>query len=134
MDIRGVDFVVNYVKNLEEAISFYRDTLDLKLELHHPEWNWAEFSVPPITLVQFGTYEGAPLANGKGGTGLSLAVNDLDETIEELRQKNVEVEWGPNELSACHVAMISDPGGIRSSSTSGRTGAGVSRFSSISNL
>ena len=99
MDIRGVDFVVHYVRDLKEAVSFYRDILDLKLELHNPEWNWAEFSVPPITLVLFGAYEGAPLANGKGGCGLSLAVNDFDAAIEELRRKGVEVEWGPNELS-----------------------------------
>ena len=111
MDIRGVDFVVHYVRDLKEAVSFYRDILDLKLELHNPEWNWAEFSVPPITLVLFGAYEGAPLANGKGGCGLSLAVNDFDASIEELRRKGVEVEWGPNELSTCRVAMISDPGG-----------------------
>ena len=111
MDIRGVDFVVYYVHNLEEAVLFYRDILGLKLELHNPQWNWAEFSVPPITLVLFGTYQGAPLTNGKGGTGLSLAVNDFDEAIEELNERGVAVEWGPNELSACHVAMISDPGG-----------------------
>ena len=111
MNIRGVDFVVHYVHNLEDAVSFYRDTLDIKLELYKPQWNWAEFSVPPITLVLFGTYEGSPLANGRGGTGLSLAVSDFAETIEELRKKGVEVEWGPNELSACHVAMVSDPGG-----------------------
>ena len=111
MDIRGVDFVVHYVRDLEEAVSFYRDTLDLKLELHNPQWNWAEFSVPPITLVLFGTYKGAPLAHGKGGSGLALAVDDFDAAIEELRRKGVEVGWGPNELSTCRVAMITDPGG-----------------------
>lgn len=111
MDIRGVDFVVHYVRDLEEAVSFYRDTLDLKLELHNPQWNWAEFSVPPITLVLFGTYKGGPLTHGKGGSGLALAVDDFDAAIEELRRKGVEVGWGPNELSTCHVAMITDPGG-----------------------
>ena len=111
MEIRGVDFVVHYVPNLEEAVSFYRDTLGLKLELHNPDWNWAEFSLPPITLVLFGTYPGAPLANGKGGTGLALAVDDIDGTVKELSRNGVDVEWGPNELSTCRVAMITDPGG-----------------------
>ena len=111
MEIRGVDFAVHYVPNLEEAVSFYRDTLGLKLELHNPDWNWAEFSLPPITLVLFGTYPGAPLANGKGGTGLALAVDDIDGTVSELSGNGVDVEWGPNELSTCHVAMITDPGG-----------------------
>ena len=47
MEIRGVDFIVHYVPNLEEAVLFYRDTLCLKLELHNPAWNWAEFSAVP---------------------------------------------------------------------------------------
>ena len=84
MEIRGVDFVVHYVPNLGEAVSFYRDTLGLKLELHNPDWNWAEFSLPPITLVLFGVYPGAPLETGKGGAGLALAVDDFDDTIKEL--------------------------------------------------
>ena len=111
MNIRGVDFVVNYVPDLEEAVSFYRDTLDLELTLHRSGWNWAEFSIPPVTLVLFGTYDGAPLSNGRGGTGLSLAVEDIDDAIKELDRKGVPVEWGPHELSTCRVAMIADPGG-----------------------
>ena len=58
MAIHGVDFVVHYVPNLEEAVSFYQDTLGLKLELHNPDWNWAEFSLSPITLVLFGNLSG----------------------------------------------------------------------------
>ena len=111
MQIRGVDFVVHYVPDLEVAVSFYRDTLGLKLELHNPAWNWAEFSLPPTTLVLFGAYPRAPLRNGKGGIGLALAVDDVNSTIKELSESGVEVEWGPNELSACRVAMITDPGG-----------------------
>ena len=95
MAIHGVDFVVHYVPNLEGAVSFYRDTLGLKLELHNPDWNWAEFSLSPITLVLFGTYPGAPLENGKGGAGLAFAVDDFDGTVKELSEYGVEVEWGP---------------------------------------
>ena len=111
MEVRGVDFVAHYVPNLPEAVTFYKDMLGLKMELYKEDWNWAEFSVPPITLVLFGLYPGAPLKNGKGGSGLALAVKDVDQAIEELKEKGIDIEWGPNELSACHVAMISDPGG-----------------------
>ena len=59
----------------------------------------------------FGVYPGAPLENGKGGAGLALAVDDFDGAIKELEDIGVHVDWGPNELSTCHVAMITDPGG-----------------------
>ena len=94
MAIHGVDFVVHYVPNLEEAVSFYQDTLGLKLELHNPDWNWAEFSLSPITLVLFGTYPGAPLENGRGGAGLALAVDDFDGTVKELGKNGVESSGG----------------------------------------
>ena len=40
----------------------------------------------------------------------SVAVEDFDDAIEELHRKGVAVEWGPHELSTCHVAMIAEPG------------------------
>ena len=111
MRVRGTDFVVHYVPVLDEAVHFYKEILGLKQELYKKEWNWAEFSILPITLVLFGVYPGSPLSNSKGGSGLAIAVEDLDESVEELKEKGVEVEWGPNELATCQVAMISDPGG-----------------------
>ena len=111
MNVRGADFLVSYVDNLEMAVEFYQDTLGLRLNLYKPDWNWAEFDIPPTTLVLFGIYDGAPLPGGKGGSAVALAVDDFEHALAELKAKGVNVEWGPNELSACHVAMISDPAG-----------------------
>ena len=111
MNIRGTDFVVYYVNDLEKAIEFYRNILGLKNEIFNKEWNWAEFSIPPTTLVLFGAYPGAPLKSGKGGTGVSLSVEDLQDSEKELKEKGITLEWGPIELSECFVGMISDPDG-----------------------
>ncbi len=65
MNVRGADFLVSYVDNLEMAVEFYQDTLGLRLNLYKPDWNWAEFDIPPTTLVLFGIYDGAPLPAAK---------------------------------------------------------------------
>src|SRR5205085_116706 len=78
--------------------------------LFREDWNWAEFSVPPTTLVLFGDYAGAPLTSGqRGAVGIALAVDNLSDTITELSRKGVSVVDGPHDLSACSVAMILDP-------------------------
>ena len=65
--IRGSDFVVYYVTDLDRAVAFYRDVLRLPLSIFKPEWNWAEFDASPTTLVLFGEYPGAPVKAGERG-------------------------------------------------------------------
>jgi catechol 2,3-dioxygenase-like lactoylglutathione lyase family enzyme len=109
MKIKGADFFVYYVSDLARAVGFYRDVLGLPLAILKEDWNWVEFSIPPTTLVLFGTYPGAPLQPGtKGSAGVALAVESMPEAIDELRAKNVTIADGPHELADCFVAMIVD--------------------------
>lgn len=103
---------MHYVSDLAAAVSFYEDTLGLTLGLLKVEWNWAEFEVPPLTLVLFGDYPGAPLKSGQtGGVALALAVEDLAAAVAELRENGAPILDGPRELSGCFTAMIADPDG-----------------------
>mgnify|MGYP001438099458 CR=1 FL=1 len=112
MKVRGADFVAYYVTDLGRAVGFYRDVLKLPLAIYKPDWNWAEFSVDPTTLVLFGEYPGSPLRpRGGGAVGLALAVEEMTNAIAELAQHGVPLEDGPHELHTCFVAMIRDPDG-----------------------
>ncbi|MFS8573520.1 MAG: VOC family protein [Clostridia bacterium] len=110
--IRGSDFVVYYVTDLDRAVAFYRDVLRLPLSIFKPEWNWAEFDASPTTLVLFGEYPGAPVKAGeRGAVGIALAVENMADAVWELQQQGVAVEYGPVELTTCYYAMIRDPAG-----------------------
>lgn len=112
MNVRGADFIVYYVTDLHRAVAFYRDVLKLPLSVFKEDWNWAEFTVEPTTLVLFGDYPEAPLKPGeRGAAGIALAVDNLRSAVSELEKQGVAVQWGPIELSTCYIAMIHDPDG-----------------------
>ena len=52
MDVRGADFVMYPVTNLDRSIAFYRDTLGMNLESKYEEM-WVEFAASPTTLALY---------------------------------------------------------------------------------
>ena len=104
MEIRGTDFVLFRVGDLEAAIVFYRDFLGLHLEFQQEEWKWAEFNAGNVTLT---------LCGGKqaGGGTIALAVADLEAAWEEVQAKGIKVKRALHQLSTCWHLEILDPAG-----------------------
>jgi len=65
MEVRGVDFVLFLVRNLERSMQFYQDFLGLELAFYKEEWQWAEFNAGNVTLSLCGnvTPSQSPKAN-----------------------------------------------------------------------
>ncbi len=104
MEIRGTDFVMFLVSDLQRAMEFYRDFLGLPLEFYKEEWKWAEFNAGNVTLT---------LCGGKqAGAGIiALAVADLEAAAQEVRDKGIRVKRPLHELSTCWHLEILDPDG-----------------------
>ena len=112
MEVRGADFVVYQVSDMEKSIAFYRDTLGLDLEIHLEDFGWAEFDVQPTTLSLHAPGKTQPGAQpNTGGAALALAVPDVEAAVAELRGKGVTVAMDTFESPVCHIAMIADPDG-----------------------
>jgi len=112
MEVKGIDFVVYNVSNMQQAIAFYRDTLGLPLESVFED-NWAEFSVASVTLALCGPEWSQPPQRGyQGGATVALAVKDINAAVEELRGKGIAVE-DPGESSVCYIASFEDADGNR---------------------
>ena len=108
MKIKGIDFVVYNVSNMQRAIAFYRDTLGLPLDYEY-EGNWAEFSMGPVTLALCGPEWSQPPQRGyQGGATVALAVEDIQAAVEGLRSKGITVE-NPYETPVCYMAGGEDP-------------------------
>ena len=107
MKVRGTDAILYEVTDMDRSISFYRDILGLKLEIHVPEMRYAEFDAPPTTLALLVPEE--PLKTG--GASIWLAVEDIAQAVEELRGKGVPITMDLTEYSICWHAAIADPDG-----------------------
>lgn len=108
MNVRATDFVYQTVSDIETLIPFYRDTLGLALE--ESGGGFAEFALPPTTLV-LGEESQMPTTPGDDGTGIALAVEDVESAIEELSDEGVPIYMEPMEFEVCHMAMVADPDG-----------------------
>ncbi len=103
-----------FVRNWSGACTFYGTTLGLKERFRNDEIGWAEYDVggPCIGLerVQPGDSEGEALVGRF--VGVSLRVEDIDETYDLLNKQGVTIvappekqDWGGS------LAQFEDPDG-----------------------
>lgn len=107
MLVRGSDFVMYHVSDLENSLKFYRDTLGMTVEEQYGG-DWVELMATPTTLALYRPEEGEPQV---GGASIGLAVDDVAAAVAELKEKDVTVVWGDGESPVCHFAVIKDPDG-----------------------
>ena len=106
MRLLGADFVAYLVSDLDRAVAFYRDVLNLPIESYRKEWEWAEFDCGNVTLTLYG---GSTLPELVLGGRVGLAVADIQEAYEELKGKQVTILKSPFELTSCWHLEILDP-------------------------
>ena len=103
---RAVDFAVYRVSDMARSVEFYRDVLALEYT-ESPSDYWSEFTVGSTTIALQ-----KPGPGPKGlGCAVAIAVEDVQETVAELRAKGVRILREPGESRFCHFAVIQDPDG-----------------------
>ena len=110
MQVRGVDFILLGVSDVERARGFYRDTLGLKPASEWPP-AWYEFDAGSSTIAIGKPPEDAPQPPYQGGTTFALAVPDARAAMQELRAKGVTIIQDVDESSVCFMGLIADPDG-----------------------
>jgi methylmalonyl-CoA/ethylmalonyl-CoA epimerase len=101
MKIKSIDHIGIAVKDIESALSFYRDALGLKLEeIEVVEEQKVKVAFLPISEGEFElletTEEDGPIAkfiekNGEGIQHIALRVENLEESLAELKSKGVRL-------------------------------------------
>jgi len=80
------DCVFYYVSDIERAVSFYGDVLGLKLVSRDVV---ARFDIDGVLFEIVPTPEKNALLRGGGNARLCLQVENVEETLEDLRTKGV---------------------------------------------
>lgn len=109
MEIRGMDFFVYYVENMQQAIMFYQDTLKLELLGNYKD-QWVEFKVGSMVLALCGPELSHPDPPAPSVGRIALAVEDIKEAATYLQDTGVDVEE-IYESSVCYMAGFKDPYG-----------------------
>jgi len=78
------------VTDMQRAIKFYKETLELNMIIVNPNRDWAEFNLPgtgmTLAIYHFPELDEVPTA---GGATICFFVHDLDEAIKELTTRGV---------------------------------------------
>ncbi len=110
-----VNYVIVFVSDMNRAVAFYRDVLELPLRFESP--GWTEFATEGATLALHAS-EGPgskmdasePALAGRCRPGLS--VPDLDAFHKRMAERNVPCVQTPQTFFGSRVAQYSDPDGL----------------------
>ncbi len=100
------DTVFYYVTDLEKAISFYRDKLNLRLISQDVV---ARFDIDGVLFELVPTNDESKLS-GQGNARLCLKVDNLDRTIEKLQSIRIKTSK-VKEVENGKLASFNDPDG-----------------------
>ena len=109
MKIKNIAFVGIPVTDMTRARRFYEDVLGLVVADEMMSGNWIEYAVGGDTLAVANV--GPHWAPSDQGTGAALEVENFDETVKHLKDKQIHFAAEPFETPCCHMAVVQDPDG-----------------------
>lgn len=114
MKISEIAFFAYAVSDMKAARAFYEGVLGLRPNSEHDGTripNWVEYDIGATTLG-IGCMPGVWDPSPKGASA-ALEVDDLDQALAEVKQKNVPIVMGPHDFPPCRMVVIADPDGNR---------------------
>ena len=109
MKIKAIGFVAIPVTDIKRARSFYEEVLGLKASDEMMQGRWIEYDIGDDTLAIANVSD--TWTPSDQGTGAALEVEDFDDAIRRLKDRQVRFAEEPFETPCCHMAVIQDPDG-----------------------
>ncbi len=109
MKINAIGFVAIPVTDIPRARKFYEEVLGLKVSDEMMGGRWIEYAVGEETLAMANVSD--TWRPSDQGTGAALEVEDFDDAIKQLKDRQVRFAAEPFETPCCHMAVVQDPDG-----------------------
>jgi predicted enzyme related to lactoylglutathione lyase len=109
MKVKGIAFVGIPVRDIARAREFYEGVLGLKLSEEMGQGHWIEYQIDHGTLA-LGNFPDH-WKPSEEGTSVALEVENFDEAIKRLKNRQVPFDAEPFESPCCRMAVIKDPDG-----------------------
>jgi catechol 2,3-dioxygenase-like lactoylglutathione lyase family enzyme len=107
MDVEQVDFVAIPTRDMERAISFYRDVIGLPQNPHAEN----EFETGNLTLAIWKPEDLGYAFRDNGQGDVALRVADVAAARSELEAKGIAFVGETLDTGVCHMAFFADPDG-----------------------
>lgn len=109
MKIKNIAFVGIPVSDVKRAREFYEDVLGLKVSDEMMGGKWIEYSLgeDTLSLANVGEY----WMPSNQGTAAAFEMENFDEAIKHLKDRQVRFAAEPFETPCCHMAVVQDPDG-----------------------
>lgn len=109
MELKRLDHVYYWTRDMDRAVAFYRDVLELPLVRREGE-SWAEFDAGSLRLALHGVVEGRSVT--PGGATAVFEVEDLDRARRALEDRGVQFHEHVGEVAGyARFASFLDPDG-----------------------
>ena len=109
MKIKKIGFVGIPVTDIKRSREFYEGVLGLEVSEEMMDGKWIEYGVGPDTLAIANV--GEQWTPSEQGTGAALEVENFDDAIKRLKDRQVRFAAEPFETPCCHMAVVQDPDG-----------------------
>ena len=109
MKVKKIGFVAIPVTDMTRARAFYEGVLGLKVAEEMMGGRWVEYAVGEDTLAIANVSD--TWTPSDQGTGAALEVEDFDDAIKRLKDRQVPFAAEPFESPCCHMAVVQDPDG-----------------------
>ena len=107
MQVEQVDFVAIPTQDLDRAIAFYRDVIELQQSPHVSN----EFDAGNVTLAIWRPEALGHEFKDNGQGDVALRVADVAAARAELERKGIEFVGETLDTGVCHMAFFADPDG-----------------------
>jgi predicted enzyme related to lactoylglutathione lyase len=108
--VTGVDFIAVPTRDMEQAATFYGETLGLPRSVYIPERHFAEFETGNLTLSIVNP-EGMGMEHHVARNPLALHVDDVAAARARLEAAGVTFVGDTLDTGVCHMAFFADPDG-----------------------
>ena len=106
--INHIAFTVYPVSNVTQSRQFYEGVLGLKLGMNFDN-RWVEYDIAGQTFAISNMMEDSK--PGAPGAGVGFEVDDLDQTLAQLKKAGVKFLTEAFSTPVCRMAVIADPDG-----------------------
>jgi lactoylglutathione lyase len=100
-----LNYAIKFVSDMEAAVAFYRDTLNLTLKFQSPFWS--EFDTGETILA----LHPASNENPAGSVQLGLGTEDIDNFYAAGQAQGLVFTSPPTDVHGTRIARIRDPDG-----------------------